>query len=437
MARRYDLVIVGAGPAGLGACLKATSVGLKVALIERRSKLSPLTRACSEGLLFEEFYNGDSVRVNHQEGCIEFVENKYSLKYTGKWGESPYFANISYKGKRMKIVREDHKPIHLLFDKAKCLEENLEEVINKGASFFPNQMVTDVECSAEGVTVETNKGSYAGRFLIVADGINSLCARITGFNLNRQFKGTLTGACWHIRGYEPDEDAHIHLVEGSDAYPIFCLCPTVEKGKYNLFIGSYSHQPSYWERFEQVKNNSVLSPYFAKEVEVMHRLACVLNSYHPITNPCRDNIFVIGDAAKGSSNSHAALTGFKAVECIDNALKEKREGEDFYQEYRAWWDKNFIQYLSPSSGGNFLEELSRDELDELFSYMPDEIEASMEPKKAGELLGKFFQNLLPEIQSKNHRLFQKIIAIQQKGPEEAWKERREMGFPTRKQIERH
>ncbi|MCX5904111.1 MAG: hypothetical protein NTV89_11705 [Proteobacteria bacterium] len=35
-----------------------------MALIERRSRLSPITRACSEGLLYEEPYNGDTMRVD-------------------------------------------------------------------------------------------------------------------------------------------------------------------------------------------------------------------------------------------------------------------------------------------------------------------------------------------------------------------------------------
>lgn len=429
--KEYDLIVVGAGPAGLAACLKATAEGLKVALIERKSNVIPLTRACSEGLLFEEYYHGDSVSINREEGRIEFNNSKFSLKYTGKWGEIPYFANISYKGRYMKIVREDHKPIHLIFNKGRLLEENLEEVINRGTSFFPNQMVIDVKSSPEEVTITTNKRNFTGSFLIAADGINSLCARIAGFNIDRAFKGTLTGGCWHIRGFEPEEDAHIHLVEGKDAYPIFCLCPMIDKGKYNLFIGGYAHHPQYWQRFEQVKNHSILSPYFKKKVEVLHRLACVLNSYYPIENPCRDRIFIVGDAARGSSNSHSALTGFKAAESIAHAIQQKFEGEEVYHEYSQWWNENFIQYLSPASGGNILEELSRDEIDELFSYMPDEIEGSMEPKKAGELLGKFFKNLLPEVQRKTPTLFQKILTIQQKKPEEAWKERREMGFPVR------
>ena len=70
--KTYDLIIAGAGPGGLGAALKAASLGLKAALIERRSRLSPLTRACSEGLLHDEFYFGDSITVNKDKGHDRF-----------------------------------------------------------------------------------------------------------------------------------------------------------------------------------------------------------------------------------------------------------------------------------------------------------------------------------------------------------------------------
>ncbi len=77
------------------------------------------------------------------------------------------------------------------------------------------------------------------------------------------------------------------------------------------------------------------------------------------------------------------------------------------------------------------ELLTADEIDEFFSYMPGEIVASMEPKKAGQLLGAFFQKLLPEIQQKNPGLVQRIAAIQKLTADEAWKEKQKAGFPVR------
>ncbi len=432
--KTYDLLVVGAGPGGLGACLRATSLGLNTALVERRACLAPLTRACSEGLLYDEEYNGDAVRINREAGRIEFFKNDFSLKYTGTVREVPYFMNVSHTGNRMKIVRDDHKPIHLVYDKARFLEENLEEVTSAGVEYYPDNTVLDLETSSEAVTVHTSKQSLKARFLVAADGHNSLCTRLAGFNRDRLFYGTLSNACWFLQGFEPEEPAHIHLVEGKDGPAIFCLNPRFKEGEYNIMISGFSPYPRYREKLEQVIDNSFLSPYF-KNIRIVHRLACILNLFHPLAYPCRNNVFVIGDAAwmGQTSNTHAALTGLKAVECICEAIKEKKTGQDVYEPYQKWWDENFAQHIK-APGGNIFDELTRDEIDEFFSYMPEEIEGSMEPTKAQRLLGAFFQKLIPDVQKKNPQLVRKIQAIQERSSDEAWKEKRSAGFPARGKV---
>jgi flavin-dependent dehydrogenase len=432
----FDIAVAGAGPAGLGACLKAASRGLKAALIERRSRLSPITRACSEGFLYEEPYNGDTMRVNKEKGRIEFVNSGFSLRYTGPIREVPYFANISYRGNRMKIVRDDRKPIHLVFDKGRYLEENLEDAVRAGVSYFPDRTVVDLEQSPQGITVRTDKEIIKARFLIAADGHNSVSARIAGFNLERQFYGTLTGACWHIQGATPEDAGHIHLVEGKDDPSVFCMCPRVDEGEFSVMISGFSPDSQYAERFEQVQHDSVLSPIFKGRVTVKRELACVLNLFQPLSNPCRDNIFIVGDAAwlGQTSNSHAALTGARAAECIGDALQNQCSAEEAYRHYRAWWEENFVNYSKVPGGGNIFEELSKDEVDELFSYMPAEIPGSMEPRKAKQLMGALFQKLMPEIQQKNPALVQRMISIQQKTVDDAWAEKRKQGTPVRQKI---
>lgn len=434
--KTFDIIIAGAGPGGLGAAVKAASLGLKAALLERRSRLAPLTRACSEGLLHDEFYFGDSITVNKAQGTIEFQHSGFSLAYTGKTRAVPSFINMSRNGSTMKLVRENGLPIHLVFDKGRYLEENLSRAIEAGVSFFPDQNVTGIETSSDGVTVHTNKDSFRARFLVAADGHNSLCARFAGFNRERTFYGTLNAACWHITGFEPEEQAHIHLLEGADDPSVFCICPGVEEGEWSVVISGFARNPDYKQRFEQVRTATVLAKYF-KNVQIRRESACVLNLMSPITNPCRDNVFIIGDGAwfGQTSNTHAALTGAKAVECIHGALHNRLTGAEVYQPYRTWWTESFVNYIKVPGGANMFELLSADEIDELFSYMPAEIIASMEPRKAGQLLGVFFQKLMTEIQSTNPALVQKIAAIQRQSADEAWKEKQKTGFPLNTILE--
>jgi flavin-dependent dehydrogenase len=320
-----------------------------------------------------------------------------------------------------------------VFDKGRYLEENLEDAVKAGVAYFPDRTVVDLDCSPQGIAIQTDKGGFNARFLIAADGHNSVCARIAGFDLERQFYGTLTGICWHIQGAMPEDAAHIHLLEGKDEPSVFCMCPRVDAGEFSVMISGFSSHPRYAERFEQVQRDSVLAPIFKGGVSVRRKLACVLNLFQPLTNPCRDNIFIVGDAAwlGQTSNSHAALTGARAAQCIGDVLQNQCSADEAYQHYRSWWEENYVSYTKVPGGGNIFDELTRDEIDELFSFMPDEIPGSMEPRKAKQLMAAFFQKLIPEIQAKNPALVQKIISIQQKTVDDAWAEKRKQGIPVR------
>jgi len=334
----------------------------------------------------------------------------------------------------MKIVRDDGKPIHLVFDKARYLEENLEEAIRAGVAFFPDQTVIDIELQREGVVLLTSRQRIKARFLIAADGHNSLCARIAGFNLERPFYGTLKASCWHVTGPAMQDTGHLHLIEGSDDPSVFCMCPRFEEGQWSIVISGFSGDLAGDKRFEQVVHDSVLAPLFKPKVSIQRKLACILNLFHPLDNPCRNNMFIVGDAAwmGQTSNTHAAIIGARAAACVSDVLHNTCTVDEAYEHYRSWWRENYVNYQQAPGGGNIFEELSRDEIDELFSCMPDEIPGSLEPRKAKMLMGSFFQKLMPQLQQKNPSLVQKMAAIQQKSVDAAWAEKRKQGFPVRR-----
>jgi len=431
--KNYDLIVVGAGPAGLAAAHAAAVQGLQTVLIERRKHLSPITRACLEGILVDEEYYGDSVSVCRESGSIRFKNSDLQIRYSGPVKEVPYFANVSANGGRMKLVRDGHAPIHLVYDKGRCLVENLDMCLQAGVGFRPDETVCGIEKNAHGVIVQTSREAYSARFLIAADGHNSVCARLAGFNRERKYYGTLMAACWHIKGFEPPEPAHIHLVEGGQGPAVFCLCPRAGADEYNVMVSSFASGYKYWEKFEQVKDNSVLSDWFSKKTEVIRQSACVLKLMGQMKISCRDNIFIVGDAAwmGQTSNTHAALCGVKAVDSICRALANGNPEEDCCREYRDWWNAVFVPGIR-TPGVNIFEELEAEEIDALFSFMPDEIPGSLEPGRAQKLMQAFFQQLMPELREKNPGLFQRIMSIQRMDPDAVWQKRRGQEAETAK-----
>ena len=69
--KKYDLIVVGAGPSGLLAAKAAGTAGLEVALIDRKSDLTRLERLCGQTIVsmndyyFDDlaFYNPNPTKV--------------------------------------------------------------------------------------------------------------------------------------------------------------------------------------------------------------------------------------------------------------------------------------------------------------------------------------------------------------------------------------
>ncbi len=56
MAKRYDLIVIGAGPAGLMASRVAAENGLSVALLERKIEITAIKRSCATMFAVEDDY---------------------------------------------------------------------------------------------------------------------------------------------------------------------------------------------------------------------------------------------------------------------------------------------------------------------------------------------------------------------------------------------
>ena len=63
----YDVAIVGAGPGGLHTAKWAAKKGRKVVVIEKRKDISKITRYCSEHIILDEGYNGDTIKVDAED----------------------------------------------------------------------------------------------------------------------------------------------------------------------------------------------------------------------------------------------------------------------------------------------------------------------------------------------------------------------------------
>ena len=86
MTKKYDLIIIGAGPAGLMAARVAGENGLKTALLERKTDITKIRRVDGGGLIpINEYMGGEILTYSPESKRVGFPASGISLKYDGPY----------------------------------------------------------------------------------------------------------------------------------------------------------------------------------------------------------------------------------------------------------------------------------------------------------------------------------------------------------------
>jgi NADPH-dependent 2,4-dienoyl-CoA reductase/sulfur reductase-like enzyme len=79
MAKKYDLVVVGAGPGGAMAAKTAGENGLKTAILERKTNPAIITRSCAVMFAIEsDYYFAERMYYNDDNGKMIFPVNGFT-----------------------------------------------------------------------------------------------------------------------------------------------------------------------------------------------------------------------------------------------------------------------------------------------------------------------------------------------------------------------
>lgn len=441
MTSKYDLVIIGAGPAGAMAAKTAGENGLKVALLERRKNIEKITRPCAEGLLCHKYDHGEYVMINFRDNRIVYPYHGFSIKYEGPLRGVYKFDQYSADGHvmEMKLYLGERKegsdvlPRHFAIDKEQLVNGLLDKARKHHVDIFPGVNVNHVEKTDGGVVIIGNGESYEGSYALAADGLNSRMAQQLGFNKERTFIGTFRVKGWRMKGIAPpDPDRHIHIVEGRDALPLFCICPQAKTDEYYVSLGGWTHFIDFDTRLEQIMKDSWFSPWF-KKAEILRENCCILNFFSPIIEPFRDNVLLIGDAAAFGqiSNHNAILSGWKAATTITVSLINHTVGREGVLSYLEWWNKNFYSKDFSIPPPEFLEQLSRDEVNFYFSLFKEPLPAFSDYEEMQKIFSEAMAKIMPQIQAQRPDILKKMKNLRKVSSEKAWAERKKTGFSNR------
>lgn len=173
---RYDLVIIGAGPAGSAAAEAAARAGMKVALLEKHTL--PRHKTCGGGM---PMVVGEVLANFAPEAVVE-AEVRY-MRHTWKFGE-PILAPIN--------PPEADRELSLWMVQRSLFDNALaQRAVFAGAELRDGLAVRAIESSRREVTVRASAGGSDCAFVVKAshvigaDGANGITAKVADLRRNR------------------------------------------------------------------------------------------------------------------------------------------------------------------------------------------------------------------------------------------------------------
>jgi digeranylgeranylglycerophospholipid reductase len=441
--KRYDVVVIGAGPAGLMAAKTLAEHGFAVALLDRKQAIAHIRRADGGAIGINEYLYDRLVLFDTDRKTFSFPVDGFSVAYDGPYANiygfqiySPGKQRILFGNWEEAQKRGDEARVGVFISKDALLQRLHEECISCGVDVFPGLNLTDIRKARDSVLVNCSGQMFEGSFVIAADGVNSRVVRLLGLNSSRKFRGTYRYLTWMLKGDVPiDPGSFNFIITNKGSYAIY---DSYEKGIYH--ISAFSSDPSadLNEALQElIYRDAAYAPWFAGCTRA-GMINCVSNILSPIEVPFKDNVLIIGDAAwtLEFSNMAALCNGWKAGNALTLALTDRKYNKEGIKGYLEWWVTNFYgpygtyDFGPMGGGGTILQSyLSDEELDYLAGLIEKPFPATMNFFTLFNTLGTAYAELFPRVYDERPEIMDKLFTLRSRF-DEIGETIRRAGFPN-------
>jgi len=421
--KRYDLVVVGAGPAGLMAAKTAGEYGLSVALLERKKEVCKITRAC--GMMIVSLsgpYIGERVILNPVQGCLCFPAYGFTIPYNGPHRNFYSWQLFSYSGAKIQLgdynlnkSKGEGGRVSATYDKSTLLQCLLKEAQAHSVDIFTCKTIIDARLTKEGVQVIASDGTtFEGKYVIAADGRISRIARALGMNKEREFYGTVISCGAYMADLDLPADDVFYTIFMAEETPMrFYIIPKAsDKRVYAISISTMDPYADYRGALERFMRGSSYASWFRNARKIEDR-ASVGNMISPMMNPVRGNFVFVGDTIwfQEAEMTGAVISGWKAVSAIAKALKE---GQEALQEYVNWWQERYFNrydFTQMVRGAAMNAFLNTEDINFLFGHIEEPLPSCLDPYEVRNLVGGAIAKISPIIQKKRPDLIAKLMRV--------------------------
>lgn len=344
----YDVVVVGAGPAGCTAAVYASQLGLKTILLEARSV--PKDKICGDAVA------GKCIPILKELGLLEKVKNGPHGYSTGVIFSSPKgdIVNITFNPPGAKQKTDGYVVRRKVFDEYlyRRVEESAAETrlqFKVSGLVTENGKVVGVKGTGYGSGTEE---TYRAKVVIGCDGYRSVVARELGvFERDPDHYVLALRQYWEgVSGMS--EAIEVHFVD--DIIPGYFWIFPLEDGKANVGLGMMERDIK--ERnvdLRELMAKAIANPLFKDRFATGKPLERPVQWDLPLGSKRRkmygNGWMLAGDAAglidpfTGEGVGEAMHSGKMAA----HAAKEAIDAQDVSEAFLKRYDDRFWEYLGP------------------------------------------------------------------------------------------
>jgi digeranylgeranylglycerophospholipid reductase len=391
MSKLYDIIVVGAGPAGLMAAKTAAEAGLKVLLLERKRNITQILRLCGQftnvslinvgGRLKYGYTKPISVEIGTTGIKFHFPEFGFSIDYKGPIRPYMNYAYISPCGNV--VYREKNRIYGFFSEKEALLTGILDSVEKLGVKIMTETFGLRAENTSTGVrvTIKTPSGeeTIEADKCIAADGKESVIAESAGLNARRKILATTP---LRLMGYVVEGVATELRLNTWVNFTIPSLNPRgncwmyMSSGDRNIIGAGAGSDRSAEENVNALMNMPAFKPWFSR-VKIIRKLAVATSgpTYAPNPEPAAGNVLALGDAAAlvEVTNPGAIACGYAGTRALIKQMNgDTRALPDYFKWWQTSFDTNDAEYLK-AAGRNFAVNSVCDdaEIDYLYGLLKD------------------------------------------------------------------
>jgi electron transfer flavoprotein-quinone oxidoreductase len=356
MPEKFDVIVVGAGPAGTSCAYECAKAGLKVILIERGEY--PGSKNVMGGVLYRKQME-EIIPEFWKEAPIErpVVEQRVMML------DKESAITIGYKG--LEFAREPYNAFTVL--RAKFDQWFANKAVEQGALLITETVALEViveDGRAIGVRVDRPEGEVYGDVVVLADGVNSLLAKQLGFHKEFRPDEVALAVMEVINlpaekieerfNLEPNQGCTYEILGDATNGLLGTAFIYTNKDSINIGVGAMLSgmireklRPHHL--LDRLKNHPLIRPLI-KGGEPQEYLAHLIpeGGYHSIPKIVGHGVLVVGDAAQFVNGIHregsnmAMKSGKLAAETIILAKQVGDFSENMLDSYRKKVMESFI-----------------------------------------------------------------------------------------------